>query len=397
MATVLDVQIHALRRAAAEDGILVDPSPAVAPEAPGAGYPGLSSKPAYPPVTFAPKGPPPFPISESKAATRLWKQGFYKLAKAVGACGRSYAKLADAEGHAFHRRIVCRWPGCDNCKAEDSEAEGRKVAKALEKFDRAAGVWRIVLTLPQAVRDLVFRRGPSAREDRFDRKTLNRLFAAAAAFGLQVFGTEGVEVVLHPLGDSGGFNPHFEVLAPFWLGEWFDPAGCPVVRDWLIGLRSRWASCLRRLFPAADGIPEAVQVNGKFADCGGRIVHRVRYAVDHHWARKPHYIKTKGFRFLAALRGVRMARGFGKLDDKRWKSWVQSKPYAHEEVQEIAADRPAPRISFADGCPACGRRLRFVAVLQQEEMRFGSMTEIEPGLWVDRARASEIRFAMGSS
>ncbi len=400
MTSVLDRQIHALRRAAAEDGLPVDLSASDAskglPEAADVGYPGHTSKPAYPPVGLPPKSAPPFPISESKAASRLWRQGFYKLAYAVGSCGRSYAGLGcPKEGVRFFRAIVCRWPGCDNCKLEDSEAESRKVAKCLEKFDRAEGVGRVVLTLPQPVRDLLFRRGAIAREDFFDRALLNRLFAAAGAFGREVFGTEGVEVVLHPLGDSGGFNPHFEVLAPFWAGEWFNPVGCPVVRDWLLGLPGRWSACLQRLLPAADGIPATVQVNFKFADVAGRIVHRVKYAVDHHWSRKPHYIKTKGFRFLAALRGVRLARGFGRMDDRRWREWVLSKPYAHADAKEVAEEREGPKkCSLADGCPLCGCRLRFVAILQKEEMRWSAMAELEPGLWVDRARVREIRFAM---
>jgi hypothetical protein len=204
-----------------------------------------------------------------------------------------------------------------------------------------------------------------------------------------VFGVEGLEVVLHPIGDRGGFNPHFEVLAPFFVGEWADPSGCGLVREWIRGLSSRWADALRALLPAvASALPTSVQVHASFADKPERIVHKTTYAVDHHWSRKPDYIKRKALRFVAALRGHRMSRGYGLLDDKHWRAYVESKPYAHPEMVLEATERAKDKkLSLKDGCPCHGCRLRFKGVSDERDIRKEELREIKPGVWVDRVHA----------
>jgi len=379
-----------------------------------AGYPGHSSKPTTgleqqavtpskkrgkPWLDLAGRGSKSAPlyISDNPTAYRLWQYGYHRLASAVGRCGSSVAKLTCKRdrSESYYREISCRWPGCPRCREEGSEAESRKVAKALEKFDRCAGVWRLVLTLPRAIRRLLFGRGRHAFQDTFDRKVFNKLFRVASAFGLSVLGTAGVEVVHHPLGDSGGFNPHFEVLGPFWAGEWSDPMQEPtagMVRDWLLELPRLWADALRRAFPdVADELPSRVMVNGKFADSPGRIVHRVTYAVDHHWSRKPKYIKTKGFRYLAALRGRRLSRGFGLLDDKRWKSWVLEKPYAHEDLKREARDKAAEGRLTLECCPTHGCGLKFEGVWQKAELPWSQFVTVAPGIWADKLDAALLR------
>ena len=383
------------------------PSPGA--EAP-AGYPGHSSKPTpglarqrdtrrKPTWDAAGRGSSscPLHVQDNTTAFRLWKAGYHRLANAVGRCGSSVAKLTCKRDRAesYYREIVCRWPGCPTCREEGSEAESRKVAKALEKFDRVQGIYRLVLTLPKAIRVLLFGRGRHAFQDTFDRKALNKLFRVAAEFGLSVLGTAGVEVAHHPLGDSGGFNPHFEVLAPFWLGEWADPCAEPtasMVRAWLLELPRRWADALRRAFPeAADDLPARVQVHGQFADKPERIVHRVTYAVDHHWTRKPKYIKTKGFRYLAALRGRRLCRGFGLMDDKRWKSWVLEKPYAHEDLKREARDKAASDRVTLEACPVHGCKMKFEGVYQKAELPWSQFVTVAPGIWADKLDAALLR------
>ena len=359
----------------------------------------------------------PLYVQENPTAYRLWQCGYHRLASAVGRCGSSVAKLTCKRdrSESYYREISCRWPGCPRCREEGSEAESRKVAKILEKFDRVQGVYRLVLTLPKAIRVLLFGRGRHAFQDTFDRKVLNKLFQVAGEFGRRVLGTAGVEVAHHPLGDSGGYNPHFEVLAPFWLGEWADPmegwqgkdkpavpgSTCALVAEWLKDLPRLWADALRRAFPqAADALPARVMVNGKFADSPGRIVHRVTYAVDHHWARKPKYIKTKGFRYLAALRGRRLSRGFGLLDDKRWSTWVlgdeergiPGKPYAHDDMKREAREKAAAsdRVTL-ECCPVHGCGMRFDGIKQKAELPWSQFVTVAPGIWADKYDAALLR------
>lgn len=354
------------------------------------GYPRPSSKPKVQPT-----GRAPYPVSESEIGSRLWKLGLWHLADAVGKCGRSYAKLGCRAGdEAYYRAIVCRFPLCERCRTEDSEAESRKTAKALEKFDRVAGVWKLVLTLPQSVRDAIFVMAADPIQDRLVKKVFNKLRRIAADFGMEVFGVEGIEVVLHPIGDRGGFNPHFEVLAPFFVGEWADPTSCPGVREWIGSLSRRWSDALRRLDVELE-IPAGVQVHASFADKPGRIVHKVTYAVDHHWARKPDYIKRKALRFCAALRGHRMSRGYGLLDDKRWRTYVEAKPYAHADMEDDGRERArAEKLTLADGCPVHGCRLRFAGVHDERDIHKSELREISKGVWVDRVHALLIRAAL---
>jgi len=321
--------------------------------------------------------------------------GLWHLADAIGRCGRTYAELGCRKGgERFFRTIYCRFPLCENCREKDSESESRKTAKALEKFDRVEGVWKLVLTLPQVVRDLLFLMDAGdPQKDRIDKKVFSKIRRAAADFGKEVFGVEGLEVVLHPIGKRGGFNPHFEVLAPFFAGEWDDPSGLRIagqVRDWIGSLSARWSGFLGRVLGVA--LPAGVQVHATFADKPGKIVHRVKYAVDHHWAREPEYIKRKALRFCAALRGHRMSRGYGLLDDKRWRSFVESKPYAHEDLKDESRQLArAKKLRLSDGCPVHGCRLKFQGIGDERDIRKQELREISKGIWVDRVHAILIK------
>lgn len=315
----------------------------------------------------------------------------WHLADAVGNCGRSFANLSCRKGgEVFYRTIYCRFALCERCREKDSEAESRKTAKALEKFDRVAGLWKLVLTLPVPVRDRLFLMDAGdPQKDRIDKKFFSKLRRAAADFGKEVTGVEGFEVVLHPIGDSGGFNPHFEVLAPFFAGEWSDPTGVPIadlVRGWIGSLSARWAAFMGRALGL--DLPATVQVHASFADKPTKIVHKVKYAVDHHWAREPEYIKRKALRFCAALRGHRMSRGYGRLDDKRWRSFVESKPYAHEDLHDESRQLArAKKLTLADGCPVHGCRLHFAGIGDERDIKKSECREISKGIWVDRVHA----------
>lgn len=345
--------------------------------------------------------------------------GYLKTADAVAACGRSYVEMTCSKGESYFKIITCGFPACETCSKKRSVAETRRVEAVRPKLARAAGLYRLVLTLPPAVRERLFeparpgefrtverRRQVRGKErvtttrvpdDHFDAALYSRLFRLAGRFGLDVGGTEASYVTFHPIGAAGDYNPHFEVLLPFWDGEWTDPHGCALVREWLIGLPGRWAAALEEDLGAwslrrLGSVLPRVQVNGKFADTWQRISHRIRYAADYHWARRPtkgrHRAKwaltDRALRFLVVLRRHRLHRGYGRLADRAWRSYVEALPFAHADLER--PDRSD--VLHLRGCPLhAGRRLRFAEVVPADFVPWSQVSPIAPGVYADRRAA----------
>lgn len=294
--------------------------------------------------------------------------GFWREAESVENCGSTFVHLKDQNGHEKYARTHCNMDYCPICGKIGSKAHNKRATRAMDRLIWANVLGYMVFTLPKEV-----------SINMPDSDTLSGLSKKAWEIVKKNFSAPGGMARVHLLGEEPeSLHIHINVVFPIVMegnkGE--------VPQETLSKVREEWTEYVNKVFGLCY---ENTNAFYKFDYQEGRKIHTVRYVLRPIVTPEKFLTLPEGDRVkVLKLRGWHNTRWFGRLANSQYRGFLRS-------INVKIAQKENADPALSKECPICGKKFKFVEIVQANAINRTQLRAIDNDTLVDFSIYSKLK------
>ena len=290
----------------------------------------------------------------------LNQSGYPEDGEKLARCSLTVGHYKCIGDHDFYYRQYCGREYCPICGQKDSYYHHRRTLRAAVHFIWAIPWGNLTFTIPKDI-----------SESYLSKRYLSILQKAVWEVARDNFGVEGVEVVIHPLGQAeGGLHIHFEVL--FMIVGTFGKAMVPPVV--IENTKKAWALKLNEIFNLKL---TTADVRYSFVTKKSKKWHKMNY-IHRPICTEDAMLKLsdQDKKYILSLKGFRRIRYFGCMADRKIRQWLR-KHWAPIKIRDF------PMIE-RKVCAICKQKMRYIGFEWVNNIPTSQVVKYNDNIWIDK-------------